>query len=159
MSNKFVTFLKKLGAIVSWPVSHAVMMTEILATAYKDEPEVKTVVVGIVKQFEGISADVVAAVAGGGVNITADMKGFSDIVAFFQYMKSTALPTIESVYTQLKTDAGDGAADPASPAPATAAGTAASSPAPASAPAASTDAASAADQPQPGPGLHTVVAG
>lgn len=106
--------LKKIGAVVTWPIRKAEMLEKILATALKDEPQVKQVVVGVVEQFESIDADVVAAVASGGVNIAADMKGYADIVAFFKYMKETALPTIEQTYTQLKLDTEGGETAPAS---------------------------------------------
>jgi hypothetical protein len=97
--------LKKIGAAIIWPFTHAQMLEEMTQTLKKDTPELQSVVVGTFDAFEKIDANVTAAIAAGGVNFAADVASVDAVVAFFKYVKNTALPTIESAYSDFKMDA------------------------------------------------------
>ena len=133
-----ITVIKKIGekilSIVEYPIKHAVEIEELIATGLADEPAVKTAIVGLVSQFESLSADTVAAVAAGGANIVADVKTVQEVQQLFAYFTGTFVPAIEKAYTDLKSDL------------------------PATSSTATTVAVPAADAVQTGPGLHAVTA-
>jgi hypothetical protein len=141
-----ITVIKKIGervlSVVEWPFKHAITVEKLLGDALKDTPEAKTVIVGLVEQFEAIGSDTVAAVATGGANITADLKDLQDVQALFAYWQNTFLPTMEKVYADMKQDV-----------PSTATSTESAVASTAASPATSDSSAV-----QTGPGLHTVSA-
>jgi hypothetical protein len=142
----FLDVLKKAGAVVTWPFTHAKMLVELLATTEKDAPAIKQVIVGIVQQFGTIETDVVAAIAQGGVNVITDVKALADIQAFFKFMHASALPQIEQIYTDYKLDLQNNQVHAVGPEPA------------AQSPVDPAPEAAAAETIQAGPGLHAAVA-
>lgn len=164
----FLSVLKDIGAVIKWPFTHAQMIEELTADFKKDEPELQAVFVGLVSNVSSISSDTIAALASDGTNLPADLADLTALQAFFSYVKNTALPTIESVYTDFKTAVvgSEPASTVAAPAPPAAAPAVSAVPPSASAStgtvitaASAVAAVPAADPnaPQTGPGLHAVV--
>ena len=147
-----LTVIKKIGekviSIVEYPIKHAIQIAELLGTAEKDAPEVKTAIVGLVEQFDAIGPDAIAIYASKGVNVAADLDALAKLQALFQYFSGTFVPAIEAAYTDLKSDIPSPATPTPNPAPA--------SPTPTETPAPSAEV--AGDVAQSGPGLHAVTA-
>ncbi len=111
--NKFEQGLKDVGHVAlnvvdGKYIAEAVTWTEkaesVLATAIKDQPELKATLTTLVQKAEAIGTDAVTDVAGKGLNLAADAKTLADAEAFFAWIISTLVPLIESVYTEVKTD-------------------------------------------------------
>lgn len=142
----FITVVKKIGekilSVVEYPIKHSVQLAEMLVDFEKDEPKVKTAIVGLVEQFEALGPEVAAAIAAKGVNFAADAATVAGVESLFGYFVNTFLPAVEAAYADFKTEID---------VPATAE-LATASPTPPTQPAdAGTDAL------QGGPGLHNVV--
>lgn len=147
-----LSVLKKIGATLVWPFTHAQMLAHLFDRISRDVqeadtvlPEVKTLTVGLVEQFEAVGADTISAVAAKGLDFEADAKEVEAIKSLFSYFETKFAPAVKQIFTDLKmADAGTSedptATDPAS---SPAASTEATQPAPAAA--------------QSGPGLHNVV--
>jgi hypothetical protein len=86
------------------PIEFCVKAEAVIASAVKDSPEVKTAVLGLVKQATGVIGDVATATAEKGINLADDAKALADAEAFFNYFKSTFIPLVESLYAEVKTD-------------------------------------------------------
>jgi hypothetical protein len=80
---------------------HAV---KLLDTAIQDQPKVKEAVIDLIKQAGVVTGDVTIDVTDKGVNLVADLQTLKDIVAFFNYFKSTWVPLIEQLYGEVKAD-------------------------------------------------------
>jgi len=105
--NPVANFFKKLLHVVEAPFTYAKKIGQILEGVEKglvDAPEAKTLVVGLVQQFEAISPDAVAAIAGDGANFAAEEKTVGDIVNLFNYFKNTFVPGVEQIYADVKAD-------------------------------------------------------
>jgi hypothetical protein len=77
---------------------------KVIATAIKDDPEVKAAVLDLVKQATAVIGDVSTDVADKGINLAAGSKTLVDAEQFFSYFKSEFIPMVESVYAEIKTD-------------------------------------------------------
>jgi len=77
---------------------------KVLATAIKDQPQLKTVLTALIKQAESIGTAGIAAAGGSGLNLTADATVLADAEAFFAYVKSNVVPLVESIYGEVKAD-------------------------------------------------------
>jgi hypothetical protein len=77
---------------------------KVLATAIKDQPELKDVLTQIVTRAEAIGGAAVAAAGGDGINLTADATVLADAEQFFLYIKSTLVPIVEAIYGEVKAD-------------------------------------------------------
>ena len=86
------------------PIEFCVKAEAVIASAVKDSPEVKTAVLGLVKQATGVIGDVATATAEKGINLADDAKALADAEAFFNYFKSTFIPLVESLYAEVKAD-------------------------------------------------------
>lgn len=139
-TNPFERFFAKLGHVVAWPFVHGAQVIEVLATALKDEPEVKTAVVGLVTQIKTITEDSALAIAAKGLDVADDMQTVSDAKALWAYVTGAFIPTLEAAYKD--ESAALNIPSPATPSPAPTA-----QPAPAQAPAST---ATAAVEPNPG---------
>jgi flagellar hook assembly protein FlgD len=78
--------------------------SSVIATAIKDEPEVKALILDLVKQASGVIASGTAAVTDKGINLTADASVLASAEAFFGWLKATFVPTVEAIYNEAKTD-------------------------------------------------------
>jgi hypothetical protein len=86
------------------PIEFCVKAEAVIASAIKDQPEVKAAVLNLVKQANGVIDDVATDVADKGINLAADAKTLTDAEAFFTYFKSTFIPSMESVYAEIEAD-------------------------------------------------------
>lgn len=77
---------------------------EVLATAIKDEPEVKTLVTQLVEQATSVLTAGTAAVTYKGIDLVADAATLAAAESFFAWIKSTFIPEVEVIYTQIKVD-------------------------------------------------------
>ena len=103
--NEFEKIAKDVAHAIEWPFANTVKFVTILNEAIKDEPPVKTAIVGLVAAAERAASDASVAVAGKGVNIPADILAVTDAETFFTYFHITFLPAIESAYKSLAADA------------------------------------------------------
>lgn len=127
------SFFAKIGdkilQVVEYPFKHAAQIASILSkglnaaeVAVADEPEVKTLIVQLVENFEKLGPDVLSDIASKGLDIEADAQTVEDVKAAFAYFTGSFLPAIEKIYEGLFQPASDPApATSASPAPAPAA--------------------------------------
>jgi hypothetical protein len=103
----FASFLKKLLHVVEAPFTNAKKLEQVFEAVDKgivEAPQAKTLVVGLVQQFETISPDAIAAIAGEGVNVPADEKTLADVAALFSYFKNTFVPGLEAIYKSVKSE-------------------------------------------------------
>jgi len=117
---------------------------EVLETALKDEPTVKTAIVGLIQKIETLGADATKAIAAEGLDVPDDVLTAQAAQTLFEYVKETFLPAIESAYK-----------DEASILEAGAATSLQVEAASSSSPDSATDESTIVQQ---GPGLHTVAA-
>lgn len=77
---------------------------KVIASAIKDQPQIKDAVIELVKQAEGVIGDVAGAVATKGIDLASDAKALADAEAFFSYFESIWIPLIEQVYKEVAAD-------------------------------------------------------
>jgi hypothetical protein len=77
---------------------------QVIATAIKDQPQVKTAVLSLVQQATTVIGDVATDAADKGINLAADSKTLADAEAFFTYFKNSFVPLVEAVYDEVKAD-------------------------------------------------------
>lgn len=130
--NGFEKAIVDVGKVVAWPFEHGAQLIKTVEDGLKDEPAVKTAVVGLISEVGAVTADGAIVVAGKGLDIAADAAELVAMKALFTYVTGTFLPAVKAAYTDLAPDIEALTAD-ATPAPA--------------APTGATT----------GPGLHTVV--
>jgi hypothetical protein len=106
--------------LVEEPFEDAGKLEKLLATAEKDEPEVKAAVLKLVSLVEPVGADATTDVSAGGLNVASDLKTFNDAAAVYTYVKTTLVPLAKQVYGDFKSDLSSSAG--AAPAPAGAEG-------------------------------------
>jgi len=102
MSNPFLNALKKIGAVITWPIRHSVMLGKMLVDFEQDEPKVKDVIVGLVEKFEALGPQAAAAIAARGLNIPADFAVEQGVKDLFSYFTETFLPTVEEAYSDFE---------------------------------------------------------
>ena len=96
-----------LGGVIHFveePIEEAGKLGKLLATAEKDEPEIRAAALQIVALVEPVAADATADVSGAGLNLASDMKTFQDAAALYAYVKTTFVPLVKSVYGDFKAD-------------------------------------------------------
>lgn len=76
----------------------------VIASAIKEQPEVKTAVLDLVKQATTVIGDLATDAADKGINLTSDAKTLADAESFFAYFKSTFIPLVEQLYGEIKSD-------------------------------------------------------
>jgi hypothetical protein len=99
-----VTVAKDIAYGVEYPVEFLTKAEKIIASAIKDQPEIKTAVLNLVKQAQTVIADSVSVAAGKGIDLVADAKALADAETFFGYFKSTFIPLVEQVYAEVAAD-------------------------------------------------------
>jgi hypothetical protein len=115
MSNPIAHAAEVVGhdiKIAAVDTEHAIVKTveflpkaeKLIASAIKDQPEVKSAVLDLVTQATAVIGDVTIDVADKGINLAADAKTLADAEAFFTYFKNTFIPLVESIYSEVKTD-------------------------------------------------------
>ena len=81
MSNGIETVGKKILGYLEAPIKFLVKAEKVLATAIKDQPELKSVITDVVTKAEGLAGDIAAAAASKGLNWIADAKLVADVQA------------------------------------------------------------------------------
>lgn len=89
---------------VEYPIEFLVKTEAVIASAIKDQPEIKSAVLNMIQQAQVVIADTVGAVADKGIDLTADAKALADAEAFFEYFKNTFIPLVEQIYSEVKAD-------------------------------------------------------
>jgi hypothetical protein len=89
---------------IEYPISFLVKAESVIASAIKDQPEVKTAVISLIAQAESVIGDVATASAAKGIDLASDAKALADAETFFNYFKSTFIPLVEQVYTEVAAD-------------------------------------------------------
>ena len=102
--NAFERFFAKLGKAIIWPFKNGAKVIEVLTTGLKDEPEVQTAIVGLVKKIQEVSEDSVVAIAARGLDVPDDIQTVTDAKALWLYVMQTFLPAVEGAYKDLATD-------------------------------------------------------
>jgi hypothetical protein len=102
MSNPFLNALKKIGAVITWPIRHSVMLGKMLVDFERDEPKVKDVIIGLVEKFEALGPQAALAIAARGLNIPADLAVEQGVKNLFAYFTETFLPTVEEAYSDFE---------------------------------------------------------
>jgi hypothetical protein len=102
--NAFENVVEKIGKGIAWPFVHATQVIEVLTTALKDEPTVKTAIVGLVQQIEMLDKDGATSLADKGIDIPEDIATVADAKALWAYVTGTFLPAVESAYKDFDAD-------------------------------------------------------
>jgi hypothetical protein len=89
---------------IEYPVVFLMKAEKVLASAIQDQPEIKTAVLQLVSQAQAVIGDTAGAVAEKGFNLSQDAKALADAEAFFSYFKSTFIPLVEKIYSEVSTD-------------------------------------------------------
>ena len=77
---------------------------EVLATAIKDQPEIKSALLKLVQKASGVLASGTVAASDRGIDLAADAATLAAAEDFFAYFKGTFVPLVESVYTEIAVD-------------------------------------------------------
>lgn len=77
---------------------------EVLATAIRDQPQVKTLILDLIKQASSVIANATTAVTDRGVNLAADASTLASAEAFFGWLKTAFVPAVEAIYTEIAAD-------------------------------------------------------
>jgi len=99
-----VTVAKDIAHGVEYPVEFLVKAERVIASAIQDQPEIKSAVVNRSNQAQGRIADSIGVAAGKGIELAADAKALADAEAFFGYFKSTFIPLVEQIYSEVSAD-------------------------------------------------------
>lgn len=110
---------KDIVKVIEEPFKFVVKAEAVIATAIKDDPEIKAVITTLVQKASEVGAAAVLAGGSKGLNLAEDSAALSQAEAFFEWFKATVVPLVEKVYGEIKTDLTTPAATP-STTPATA---------------------------------------
>lgn len=97
---------KGVDVAIVQPIEFVVKAEKVIATAVKDQPIVRDAMVALVKQATTVIDDFKTDVSDGLINLSADEQTLKDAEAFFNWFKSSFIPTMEQVYGDLSSDAG-----------------------------------------------------
>jgi len=86
------------------PIEFALKAEKVIATAIKDQPIVRQAVVALVQQATAVINDFKTDVSDGFINLRADEQTLKDAEAFFNWFKSSFIPTMEQVYGDIAAD-------------------------------------------------------
>lgn len=76
----------------------------VLATAIKNQPELKDAITTLVSKCEVIGADTMRDIGERGLNLADDLATAQAIAALGEFLKSTFVPLVEKLYGEIKTD-------------------------------------------------------
>jgi hypothetical protein len=97
--------VEAVNVVVVRPIEFCVKAEQVIASAIKDQPIVRDAVTSLVKQAGTVIDDFKANVADGLIDLKADEQTLADAQAFFNWFKSTFVPTVEQVYGDIAADA------------------------------------------------------
>lgn len=89
---------------VEYPVKFLVAAEHVLATAIKEQPEVRSAVIDLVKRAELVVADVTVAAGEKGFDLASDAKALASTEQFFSWFKASFIPLMSKLYSELKAD-------------------------------------------------------
>lgn len=89
---------------VEYPVEFLVKAERVITSAIKDQPQIKTSVIELIKQAQGVIGDVATAGSAKGLDLASDAKTLADAEAFFAYFKNTFVPLVEQGYSEVAAD-------------------------------------------------------
>jgi len=93
---------KGLDVAIVQPIQSAVKAEKVIATAIKDQPIVRDAVVALVNQATTVINDFKTNVSDGFINLRADEQTLKDAEAFFNWFKSSFIPSMEQVYGDIE---------------------------------------------------------
>jgi hypothetical protein len=96
--------VKGVDVVIVQPIQFAMHAEKVLSTALKDQPIVRDAVIALVNQATTVINDFKTDVSDGFINLRADEKTLKDAEAFFNWFKSTFIPTVEKVYGDVIAD-------------------------------------------------------
>jgi hypothetical protein len=96
--NEFEKVVTDIAHVVEWPFKNAVKVIEVIDTAIKQEPIVKSALVGLIQQIGTLTGEAASAIASKGVNITADEAALAAAQALWKYVTATFIPAIDTAY-------------------------------------------------------------
>lgn len=102
---------------VEAPFKYADKVEKLLATALKDEPELKTAIVGLVQRVETVVGDASADIATKGLNLPGDIQTIRDVQSLAVYVRDDFAPVVSKVWGDVAVDL-KAAEVPAVPSPA-----------------------------------------
>lgn len=98
--------VKGVDVAIVQPIEFAVKAEKVISTAIKDQPIVRDAVVALVKQANTVIDDFNTDVSDTFIDLRADEQTLKDANAFFNWFKSSFIPTMEQVYGDISSDAG-----------------------------------------------------
>jgi hypothetical protein len=101
--NAFTKVVKAIATGIEWPFVHGGQVIRTIETALKDEPVVKTAVVGLLAEIATISEDGAVAVAARGMDFADDMQTIADAQKLWKYVTTVFIPAVDAAYVDLKT--------------------------------------------------------
>lgn len=93
--------VKGVDVAVVHPIEFAVKAEKVIATAIKDQPIVRDAVVALVNQATKVIDDFKTDVSDTFIDLRADEQTLKDAEAFFNWFKSSFIPSMEQVYGDL----------------------------------------------------------
>lgn len=98
------TVAKDVAKGIAYPFRFAVKAEKVLATAIKDQPELKDMLTELTAKIEGIGADALKDIGEKGLNIADDMETIVALKDLFGYFVATVKPEIIKVYGEIQAD-------------------------------------------------------
>ena len=106
--NEFEHVIETVGkdalAVVEFPFKRTAEFVKVINSAIKDALPVKTAVIDLVKQAEGLIADGAEDVSAKGLNVSEDVQTWEDVQAFIAYLKGTFFPLVATIYTEVASE-------------------------------------------------------
>lgn len=104
MSNEIKKIAEDVLHGIEYPFKHTAKIIELLNTALKDSPVVKSEVLAMIKQAEAVIADTGTDFASKGLDLTSDLKTLQDIKVFWTYFAGTFVPNMAAIYSEVEAD-------------------------------------------------------
>jgi hypothetical protein len=104
MTNVFEEIGEKVLHVIEAPFKYAGKVESVLKTAINDQPELKAGIIKLVALGETAVGDGGVVIGERGLVIPQDMKTFSDLEAFFSFLKGDFFPLVEKVYGEFEAD-------------------------------------------------------
>ena len=102
MSNIATTVIHDVERVLVDVVTFLPHAADVLASAVKNEPNVKAALIQLIEQASLVIADTGTAAISKGVNLAADAKTLADADAFFQFFIKSFVPAIEKAYGDIQ---------------------------------------------------------
>ncbi len=97
---------KGIDVAIVQPIQSVVKAEKVIATALKDQPIVRDAVTALIKQANVVIDDFKTDIGDGFINLKADEQTLKDAEAFFNWFKSSFIPTMEKIYGDISAEVG-----------------------------------------------------